>query len=88
MSHRLYRCVRCFEKNGEKFLREIPVLGATLEQLQEIFATVPSDPMYDCFDIDSRHAALLEPYLPEKLDLENSTCFLECDSVEVTEDNN
>lgn len=83
MNNDVYRCVGCFEKQGNRLLKEIPLKGIELARLQEIFGVPADDPMYDVWDIDSRRAEQLEPYLPEKLDLEQYDCSLHCYQAEV-----
>ena len=79
----VYRCVQCFEKVGDELIKEIPLRGISLSQLQKIFGITAEDPMYDGFFIERRHASLLEPYLPEKLDLESYDCFLDCSAIPI-----
>ena len=83
MSHLVQRCVECFEKVGDDLIKEIPLSGISLKQLQEIFGEPAEEPMYGGYIIESRHAAMLEPYLPEKLDLESYDYFLSCYAIPI-----
>lgn len=84
MTEREYRCVCCFEKQGDKLLKEIPLVDITVLKLQEIFGVPTDDPMYDVWDIDHEQAVQLEPFLPEKLDLDKFDCSIHCYSSKVT----
>ncbi len=73
-----YRCVLCFDREGDELRKEIPLIGITLGQLQKIFHVRADDPMYDVWDIDQDKAEQFEPYLPEKFDLGSFDCSLHC----------
>lgn len=81
MTERAYRCVCCFEKQGDKLLKEIPLVGITLTNLQEIFGVTAGDPMYDVWDIDHERGVRLEPFMPEKLDLSKFDYSIHCYSM-------
>lgn len=78
---RIERCVRCFEKVGDEFVKMIPLQGVTLQQLQRVFGLPPEDPMYECVPVEKRHAEALRPFAPEPIDVDSYDCFVECDAI-------
>lgn len=72
------RCVSCFDKRTEELIKEIPFVGITLRDLQEIFGMPEDDEMIEVFDITPRHAQRLQKFLPEPLELDKYDYQLEC----------
>jgi hypothetical protein len=75
------RCVSCFDKQTGELVREIPLMGVTLEELQAIFAVPAYDEMVDAFNILPAHELQLRRFLPEKLDLGQYDYELNCYAV-------
>ena len=74
----IIRFISKFEKNGEKFIEVIHFKNEPpLNFLQKIFHV--TSPMYEEYWISNEVAKVIEPYLCEKLDINNYDYFLSCE---------
>ena len=80
---RLKRYIGIFEKEGDKFLGEIPLGPVDLTVLNDIFSLPEGHPMYDCYDINSDIADTLfkRGIIDRRLETKEYDYFLECSDV-------
>ena len=81
MTPQVHRCIRCFQKDNDDFVKEIPLETVTLAELQRIFHVPHEDPMYDCYLIENEHLPQLKPFVPETIELGRFDYFVECDAL-------
>lgn len=75
---KIIRFISKFEKNGKKFIEVINFKNEpSLDFLQKIFHE--TGPMYEEYWISNEVSKIIEPYLCEKLDINNYDYFLSCE---------
>jgi len=80
---KIIRFISKFEKNGEKFIEVIHFKNEPpLNFLQKIFHE--TSPMYEEYWISNEVAKVIEPYLCEKVDINNYDYFLSCEEENIS----
>ena len=72
------RLITCFDKQTERLVKEILLLGVPLKRLQEIFGEPEEDLMYESYRLDADKARMLQPYAMEQIDIKRYDCYLDC----------
>ncbi|KZL00450.1 MULTISPECIES: hypothetical protein [unclassified Pseudovibrio] len=76
------RLIRYFDKATEEERGSLFLINPDLKELQTIFAEPETQPMYDCWPIDSEKARLLRKFVSEDFvfDFSRHEYFLEYDT--------
>lgn len=72
------RLITCFDKQTERLVKEISLLGVSLKRLQEIFDEPEEDRMYEAYRLNAAKARMLQPYATEEIDIKRYDCYLDC----------
>ncbi|UTW53861.1 hypothetical protein [Kordiimonas sp. SCSIO 12610] len=83
LKYEVKRYIAVFQKEEDCLVGEIVLNDPQLNMLQKIFNEPETNPMYDCWDINSREAKLLQKYniLEEELDFSKYEYFLYADRI-------
>jgi hypothetical protein len=79
---KIQRVVRGFEKEGDKLVEEIPLDGADISILQELFGVPSDNPMYDCYPIETQQQIeYIQKITKFRVNPQSYGYFLECDAI-------
>ncbi len=80
--NKIVRVLRWFEKDGNSLINEKVLANINLAELQEIFKVSSSNPMYDCYLLESdEQIKFFQNLLNCQPNTELYDYFLECDFV-------
>jgi hypothetical protein len=81
MEPKVERTLSFFEKQGDAFIGEYPLIGIDLPALQKLFGVDLGDPMYDVWPVGPNEAAVLRHHVDGPIDLSKYDYFVECSAV-------
>jgi hypothetical protein len=75
------RWLRWFELEGDNLVGEVPILGASLSELQVIFGAPTDSPMFDSYQVGSQNIERVRALVAEPIDLARFAYFVEADAI-------